>query len=250
MQTLLKTTLLAATVWTATTLHAAGDDSFGFDVKKVKTRYGKLTEAKNSEKGTTGVVLKYQGKIILNPFTAPGYDANKYQEDFFADQFAYGKTYRLGDTDIIPLYGFNKGANGQLEFPHFLLAIKPNKTAEIYGNDLMMSNKGNYRIQGKKFIADYTQTSVIYDGKTFKNQPKNLNDIPEDICKVLYENLEDLSIGMEKDEKGEYFFSPSMALRAWLNEAMLYKAYDDQKLAKAVLQQNISYPNFKKQVCN
>ena len=38
MQTLLKTTLLAATVWTATTLHAAGDASFGFDVKKVKTR--------------------------------------------------------------------------------------------------------------------------------------------------------------------------------------------------------------------
>ena len=130
MQTLLKTTLLATAVLTTTALHAAdSDESFGFDVKKVKTRYGKLTEAKNTGEGTDGVVIKYQGKIILDPFKAPGYDANKYQEDFFADHFAYGKTYQIGDTDIIPLYGFNKGANGQLEFPHFLIAIKPDKTA-------------------------------------------------------------------------------------------------------------------------
>ena len=250
MQTLLKTTLLATAVLTTTALHAAdSDESFGFDVKKVKTRYGKLTEAKNTGEGTDGVVIKYQGKIILDPFKAPGYDANKYQEDFFADHFAYGKTYQIGDTDIIPLYGFNKGANGQLEFPHFLIAIKPDKTAEVYGNDLMMSNKGNYRLKNRQFVADYVQTTVIYDGKTFSNKPKDMKEIPDNICRALYENREDLEIGMGKDEKGEYYFYPSMMTRGWLNEAILYKAYDANRLAKAVRQKKISYKDFQKQVC-
>ena len=250
MQTLLKTTLLATAVLSMAMLHAAGDETFGFSIKKVKTRYGKLTEAKNTEEGTEGVVLKYQGKIILDPFKAPGYDANKYQEDFFADRFAYGKTYQIGDTDVIPVYGFNKGANGQLEFPHFLLAIKPDKTAEVYGNDLMMSNKGDYRIKDKKFVADYVQTTVIYDGKKFSSKPKDMKAIPDNVCKALYENREDLEISMEKDEKGEYYFYPSMITRGWLNEAELYKAYDANKLAKAVQKQKISAYRTKKELKN
>ena len=40
-----------------------------------------------------------------------------------------------------------------------------------------------------------------------------------------------------------------MITRGWLNEAELYKAYDANKLAKAVQKQKISYKDFKDQVC-
>jgi hypothetical protein len=250
MQTLLKTTLLATVVLTTTALHAAdNDEAFGFDVKKVKTRYGKLTEAKNTDEGTDGVVIKYQGKIILDPFKAPGYDADKYQEDFFADRFTYGKTYQIGDTDIIPLYGFNKGANGQLEFPHFLIAIKPDKTVKVYGNDLMMSFKGNYYVKDKKFTAEYVQATVIYDGNTFHNTPKSMKEIPEDVCRNLYDSRAELKEGTKQHGKGEFRFEVSRMTNGWIEEAERYKAYDAKKLAKAVRQKKISYKDFQKQVC-
>ena len=251
MQTLLKTTLLATAVLMATALHAAdSDETFGFDVKKVKTRYGKLTEAKHPDPDADGaVVLKYQDKIILDPFKAPGYDANKYQEDFFADHFAYGKTYHVGDTDVIPVYGFNKGANGQEVLPHFLIAIKPDKTVKVYGNDLMMSFKGNYYVKDKKFTAEYVQATVIYDGNTFHNTPKSMKEIPEDVCRNLYDSRAELREVTKQHGKGEFRFEVSRMTNGWVEEAERYKAYDAKKLAKAVRQKKISYKDFQKQVC-
>ena len=238
-----QTALLTAAILLAPALHAS--DAYQYDVNKVKSRYGKLTEANTED---APIVLRYQGKTILDLGNPPGYSMKNHEEDFFASGLGYGKTYRIGEVDVIPVYGFD-GGNGQRQFPHFIIAIKPDKTAEVYGNEKMMSRKASYKIKGKKFVADYMKTTVIYDGKTFTSQPKAMKEIPDDICRGLYENIEDLREGVAPAGEGQYGFSVDNITGGWLYAASSYQAFDPKKIAKAAKQKKISYPSFKTQAC-
>ena len=63
-----QTALLTAAILLAPALHAS--DAYQYDVNKVKSRYGKLTEANTED---APIVLRYQGKTILDLGNPPGY---------------------------------------------------------------------------------------------------------------------------------------------------------------------------------
>ena len=76
-----------------------------------------------------------------------------------------------------------------------------------------------------------------------------MKEIPEDVCRNLYDSRAELKEGTKQHGKGEFRFEVSRMTNGWIEEAERYKAYDAKKLAKTVRQKKISYKDFQKQVC-
>ncbi|WP_040389195.1 hypothetical protein [Cardiobacterium valvarum] len=219
----------------------AGDDEevqiYGLN-NVLPSRYGTFTK---QQKGGSQLLL-FNGKVLVNSMAPVGY--RNLQDSPYGGfgsfiSFDGDKHYQVGSYEIFPIFTSN-GGNIQRRFPYLLIAIGEDKIPMVLGSNLMESQSAKYRVEGNSFIAEFDDTIAFFANGRFREQPKDLKNIPEALCREMYENRAQLAALIRKKED----------LEGIGYVARRYLAFNEQNLYQAASKKKITYAEFKRQVCN
>ena len=203
------------------------------------SRYGTFTK---QQKGSSQQLLLFNGKVIVDSMAPVGY--KNLQDSPYGGfgnviTFDAEKPYQVGSYEIFPIFTSN-GGNIQRRFPYLLIAIGEDKIPMVLGSNLMESQSAKYRVEGNSFIAEFDDTTAFFANGRFREQPKDFKNIPEALCREMYENRAQLATWIRKkaDLEGIGYV------------ARRYLAFNEQNLYQAASKKKITYAEFKRQVCN
>ena len=202
------------------------------------SRYGTFTK---QQKGDSQLLL-FNGKVIVDSMAPVGYkDLQDSPYGGFGNFITFDaeKSYQVGSYEIFPIYTSN-GGNIQRRFPYLLIAIGEDKIPMALGSNFMESQSAKYRVEGNGFIAEFDDATVFFANGRFREQPKDLKNIPEALCREMYENRAQLAAWIRKKED----------LEGIGYVARRYLAFNEQNLYQAASKKKITYAEFKRQVCN
>ena len=214
------------------------DDVFGLaDVPQ--SRYG--TFSKRMNPGNDGQVLFFNDKLITDSMAPSGYqhlEDSPYGGVGSYIHFDDKAPRQLGTYDIYSIF-ISNGGNIQRRYPYILLAIGPDKVPRTMGGDLMESHEAHYRIEGNRFIAEYDDITVTFADGRFIDKKKDLWNIPDNLCREMYDNRKKLA-GLIKNNED---------LEGIGYVAKRYVAFSPARLYRAASQKNISYSAFQQEAC-